>query len=136
MAKFSCTVCSSEFVVPDQALEKYPGWKPKYCKEHSPKKASDPSKSKSFASVTLLNDLTLEEVLERFSEGPDSGLFTDGSSRPNPGPGGWAAVWVQNGKLENHAYGSETNTTNNRMELTAIIEGLKYESIPPKVRSF
>ena len=51
-------------------------------------------------------------------------LITDGSCLGNPGPGGWAAVL----KYDDHAkelYGSERETTNNRMELTAAVEGLK-----------
>ncbi len=50
-------------------------------------------------------------------------IFTDGSSRGNPGPGGWGAVVVQDEKV-NELGGSETKTTNNRMELTAVVEAL------------
>lgn len=51
-------------------------------------------------------------------------LFTDGASRGNPGPGGWGAVAVW-GDVVHEIGGRESNTTNNRMELTAILEGLK-----------
>lgn len=51
-------------------------------------------------------------------------LFTDGACRGNPGPGGWGALLRYQGK-EKEIYGGEKNTTNNRMELTAAIEGLK-----------
>jgi len=68
-------------------------------------------------------DFTIAEVLKRFQGGPDHGVFTDGSSRPNPGPGGWGAALVREGKLVKHEYGHEEDTTNNRMELTGLIAG-------------
>jgi ribonuclease HI len=57
-------------------------------------------------------------------------IFTDGSSRGNPGPGGWAAVVVEEGKVTRvkELGGGERNTTNNRMEIKAALEGLKYAS--------
>ncbi|HSG62065.1 MAG TPA: ribonuclease HI [Pseudomonadales bacterium] len=51
-------------------------------------------------------------------------IFTDGACKGNPGPGGWGALLRYNG-LEKPLYGGEKNTTNNRMELTAAIEGLR-----------
>ena len=51
-------------------------------------------------------------------------IYVDGSCRGNPGPGGWAAV-LQCGEREKELVGGEDQTTNNRMELTAVIEGLK-----------
>ncbi|MBA2711099.1 MAG: ribonuclease HI [Tatlockia sp.] len=50
-------------------------------------------------------------------------IFTDGACKGNPGPGGWGAILRWNGH-EKHLYGSIEHTTNNRMELTAAIEGL------------
>ena len=50
-------------------------------------------------------------------------LFTDGSCLGNPGPGGWAALLRCDG-VERMLEGAEPDTTNNRMELTAAIEGL------------
>jgi ribonuclease HI len=50
-------------------------------------------------------------------------IFTDGSSRGNPGPGGWGAVVVEGEKVTELG-GKETKTTNNRMELTAVVEAL------------
>ena len=50
-------------------------------------------------------------------------LFTDGACRGNPGPGGWGALLRYDGR-EKELYGGEKDTTNNRMELTAVIEGL------------
>ena len=51
-------------------------------------------------------------------------LFTDGACRGNPGPGGWGAYLIFKDKKKS-LYGFEDNTTNNRMELMAAIEGLK-----------
>ena len=50
-------------------------------------------------------------------------IFTDGACRGNPGPGGWGALLRYDGH-ERHLYGGEPETTNNRMELTAVIEAL------------
>jgi ribonuclease HI len=63
-------------------------------------------------------------VLERYTDGPDDGVFTDGSAIPNPGPGGWGAVWVRDGVVVDQAHGYAPQTTNNRMELTAIAGAL------------
>jgi ribonuclease HI len=51
-------------------------------------------------------------------------LITDGSCLGNPGPGGWACI-LRHGKHEKEMYGYAPQTTNNRMELTAAIEGLR-----------
>ena len=51
-------------------------------------------------------------------------IYTDGACSGNPGPGGWAAVLIY-GEHKKEIYGGNKNTTNNIMELTAIIEGLK-----------
>ena len=55
-------------------------------------------------------------------------IYTDGSSLGNPGPGGWGAVVVEKDKIIKELGGHEKDTTNNRMELTAVIETLKYIS--------
>ena len=51
-------------------------------------------------------------------------LYTDGACSGNPGPGGWGAILSYNG-AEKELSGGEENTTNNRMELTAVIKGLQ-----------
>ena len=51
-------------------------------------------------------------------------LYTDGACSGNPGPGGWGAILEYNG-FEKELSGGEENTTNNRMELTAVIRGLQ-----------
>lgn len=70
--------------------------------------------------------LTPDEALERYTGGPQTGVFTDGSCDPNPGPGGWAFVHVQDGQILHQAQGGDRDTTNNRMEMTAIIRALDY----------
>ena len=72
--------------------------------------------------------LTTEEVLAEFSDGPSDGAFTDGGAVPNPGPGGWGAVYVQDGEVVAEASGHDPDTTNNRMELTAALQAT--EMIP------
>ncbi|MCD7769501.1 MAG: ribonuclease HI [Oscillospiraceae bacterium] len=51
-------------------------------------------------------------------------IYTDGACSGNPGPGGWAAILQYKG-MEKELSGGERNTTNNRMELTAVIRGLE-----------
>jgi ribonuclease HI len=51
-------------------------------------------------------------------------MITDGACLGNPGPGGWAAI-LRYGSQKKEVYGCEPHTTNNRMELTAAIEGLR-----------
>lgn len=60
-------------------------------------------------------------------------IFTDGACRGNPGPGGWGAL-LQAGATEKELWGGERNTTNNRMELTAVIRALEALKRPVAVR--
>jgi len=53
----------------------------------------------------------------------DVTIYTDGACKGNPGPGGWGA-WLSSGVHEKELWGGEPLTTNNRMELTAVIESL------------
>ena len=59
-------------------------------------------------------------------------IFTDGACKGNPGPGGWGAWLVANGH-EKEMFGGESNTTNNRMELKAVIEALSALTRPCEV---
>ena len=77
-------------------------------------------------SGTRTANLTTSQVLARFQDGPDTGVFTDGSCSGNPGPGGWGAVYVIKGEVLAQEWGADPATTNNRMEFTAMIEGLRF----------
>ena len=76
--------------------------------------------------------LSPEEVLRAHHAGPTSGVFTDGSCEGNPGPGGWGFVWVEDNQIVEQRYGSEASTTNNRMELSALVEA--YQLLPEDTR--
>ena len=60
-------------------------------------------------------------------------IYTDGACSGNPGPGGWAAVLTCNGH-EKELYGAELSATNNKMELSAVINGLKALTRPCRVK--
>jgi ribonuclease HI len=60
-------------------------------------------------------------------------VFTDGACKGNPGPGGWGAL-LRFGGHEKELYGGEAQTTNNRMELMAVIEALEALKRPVAVR--
>ncbi|OSZ75534.1 ribonuclease HI [Hydrogenophaga sp. IBVHS1] len=59
-------------------------------------------------------------------------IYTDGACKGNPGPGGWG-VYLQSEGIEKELWGGERNTTNNRMELTAVIEALTALKRPCRV---
>ena len=59
-------------------------------------------------------------------------IYTDGACKGNPGPGGWGA-WLRWGAHEKELFGGEPATTNNRMELTAVIESLALRKRPTPV---
>ncbi len=120
MPSFQCQVCEASFEISSAALAKYPGWQPKYCHQHSPRRKS--------RGASREENLTLAEVLKKYTGGPQSGVFTDGSSAPNPGPGGWGVVWVEEGEIRAQNHGRAEHTTSNRMELTALIEA--YRLLP------
>ena len=65
------------------------------------------------------NEMLLDEANNQYA------IYTDGSCLGNPGPGGWGAIVLYNGKKDIIKGGSK-HTTNNKMELTAAIEGLRY----------
>jgi ribonuclease HI len=67
----------------------------------------------------------LEDVLDRYSAGPRTGVFTDGSCEGNPGPGGWGFVWGGDDVSHDQKNGHHPATTNKRRELTALIEALR-----------
>ena len=62
-------------------------------------------------------------------------VYTDGACSGNPGPGGWGAILSYNGR-EKELSGGEKNTTNNRMELTAVISALEALKEPCEVELY
>jgi ribonuclease HI len=76
--------------------------------------------------------------IQPVSESPTSGaveIYTDGACRGNPGPGGWAAT-LSFSDGDKELAGAEAQTTNNRMELTAVIRALEALKRPVKARLF
>lgn len=147
MPTFQCQLCGRSFTVSQATLDKYPAWQPKHCLRCRAPAGSLPASSKTGGHRTdrgagrpgrgragrperaLESGLTLAEVLATYTDGPGTGVFTDGAAHPNPGPGGWGAVYVVEQQIIAQRYGSEPQTTNNRMELTALIAG--YALVPP-----
>ena len=64
---------------------------------------------------------------------PQVVIFCDGGCKPNPGPGAWAAILRYN-EVEKELTGGEEETTNNRMELTAVTRALEALKVPCNVR--
>ena len=62
-------------------------------------------------------------------------IYTDGACRGNPGPGGWGALLIL-GEHEKELSGAEAHTTNNRMELTAVIRALEALKRPVAARVY
>jgi len=128
---FACQSCAKEFAVPEATLAKYPGWQPKLClscKKQGPQSASKKApaartRSTRTSASSREENLTVAEVLAKYTSGPVDGVFTDGAAEPNPGPGGWGAVYVANNQIVGELWGHEPHTTNNRMELSALING-------------
>ncbi len=135
---FECKFCGRAFTVPEETLAKYPSWRPKQCMAcrskarggggRRPTRRESGGGATRGSSSTRERDLRVQEVLDTFDSGPKSGVFTDGAAHPNPGQGGWGAVYVVDDQIIAQAYGSEDSTTNNRMELTALLAG--YRLVP------
>jgi ribonuclease HI len=62
-------------------------------------------------------------------------IYTDGACKGNPGPGGWGALLISGG-TEKELFGGEANTTNNRMEMMAVIQALEALKRPCKVNLY
>ncbi len=71
------------------------------------------------ASHAIVQPAIVQPAIQR----PSVTVYTDGACKGNPGPGGWGA-WLSTGGHEKELFGGEALTTNNRMELTAVIEAL------------
>lgn len=133
MTSFTCEQCGSSFSLRSETLDKYPGWTPKQCmacRDGGSAKASGGAKKATRRRTAALveENLSVAEVLAKYTGGPADGVFTDGSATPNPGPGGWGAVYVVGGEVVDQRHGHHPDTTNNRMELTALIEA--FDLVP------
>ena len=62
-------------------------------------------------------------------------IYTDGACKGNPGPGGWGALIIE-GDIKNEIFGGEANTTNNRMEILAVIMALKAINAESEITIF
>jgi len=135
MPTFSCQVCGKQFDVPEATLAKFPGWQPKRClpcknkqtgaaRTKTPAARPAPARAPMRSASAREENLTTEEVLAKYTAGPTDGVFTDGAAEPNPGPGGWGAVYVVANRIVAERDGHEEHTTNNRMELSALLAGV------------
>ncbi|MDJ0923577.1 MAG: ribonuclease H [Acidimicrobiia bacterium] len=116
MPDFTCRDCGAPFSLPQRVLDRYPGWVPRQCQKC--RATSAPNRNPRAPRVGSENSPA------NGGDGPATGVFTDGSSVPNPGPGGWGAVYVVDDEIVAEDCGHEAETTNNRMELTALIKAL------------
>ena len=130
MTDFVCTSCGTPFSLKQEVLDRFPGWTPRQClacRTGKPAAAASARGGRG-RSGPVEENLTTAQVLAKYTSGPTDGVFTDGSAHPNPGPGGWGAVYVRDGEVVAQAHGKEAPTTNNRMELTALING--FDLVP------
>lgn len=136
MSQFTCAECGSAFTVPPERLARFPGWEPRQCTAcwkrakgggdgAARRGAGAPGGARRRPSVALEADLPVDEVLARYTGGPTDGVFTDGACEGNPGPGGWGAVYVVDDLVVDRDRGADPATTNNRMELRALLAGVR-----------
>lgn len=107
MSGFVCEQCGEPFTLSQSVLDRYPGWTPRLCSR--------------CRSTETRGGSTRRPARE---DSPGDGVYTDGGASPNPGPGGWGAVYVIGDEVVAEAHGHDAETTNNRMELTALVEGV------------
>src|SRR5262245_5614107 len=121
---FTCERCGTTFTLSAATLARYPGWTPRLCNNcraetgsgtrASTGRARAPRSPRGSGGGSTRGVVhTVAQVLERYSGGPQSGVFTDGSCSGNPGPGGWGAVRVLDGEVVAERYGQDAGTTNN-----------------------
>lgn len=117
----TCSKCGRRFTY--RTKPEFGGWVPKLCldcKQPGGKPATARSAAKSspkYRPVHSGDSSAIQKI--------HTGLFTDGGSRGNPGRGGWGFAYVIDDVVVKEDWGGEDMTTNNRMELTAIIRALQ-----------
>ncbi|MFT7643892.1 MAG: hypothetical protein ACI9G1_005658, partial [Pirellulaceae bacterium] len=75
MPTFKCQTCDTDFEIPQETMDKYVDWVPKYCRKHAKVQTSKDGKQ-NVGKLKLApreENLTLAEVLEKYTDGPDSG---------------------------------------------------------------
>ncbi|MDJ0791089.1 MAG: ribonuclease H [Acidimicrobiia bacterium] len=117
MPDFICQDCGDDFSLPSSVLDRYPGWTPRQCRSCRDAGASSGTGTASASPNAA--------AVAEGADDPTTGVFTDGSSVPNPGPGGWGVVYVEDDEIIDERFGFGGDTTNNRMELTALIEAVR-----------
>lgn len=118
----TCETCGRAFAVREELAERFPGWVPSQCPAcYGAARGGGNGRP---GAGPREENLTLAAVLAKYDRGPSDGVFTDGSASPNPGPGGWGAVYVVDGEVVAQDHGHAEHTTNNRMELTAVLHGI------------
>ncbi len=152
MPTFTCVVCQATFDLPQATLDRFPGWTPRHCRAHRPGAAAASSNGRSSSSGRAAatsgstasggafagarggggrgrslreENRSVADVMASHTGGPNDGIFTDGSCDPNPGPGGWGLVRVRNGESIAMLHGHQAATTNNQMEMMAVIKALE-----------
>ena len=133
---FVCDQCGRRFTVPPSALARYPGWRPRTCldcRREQPVGGSAPAARRREVGAAPDPEGLSGGAQSPAVDGPSDGVFTDGACSGNPGPGGWAAVHVVADAVVEERHGAEPRTTNNRMELRALIEA--YRMLPADSRA-
>lgn len=130
----TCSACGQNFTVTAQVMQRYPGWRPSTCmdcRKRGGTKAGPRGVARGTAATTPKPSSGVDGA-----DDPQSGIFTDGSCRGNPGPGGWGLVHVEDGVVLAERCGTDAVTTNNRMELTALIEAYRLAADLGPVRVY
>ncbi len=109
MPEYTCRDCGDSFSLPQSVVDRYPGWAPAQCR--TCRDGAKAPRGRARSPKEIQGD-------------PTTGVFTDGSSVPNPGPGGWGAVYVVDDEIVAEACGHSFEATNNRMELEALINAV------------
>lgn len=110
---FVCDECGSYFALSKNELRKYRGHTPRQCAV---------CKSHGLPGSNPAQQLVMNAVIDHVIAAPESGIFTHGVCRPNPGPGGWAAVRIAHDQIMDERHDAEAHSTSYRMELRALVE--------------
>jgi ribonuclease HI len=110
---FVCDECGSFFTLSKSELRRYRGMTPRQCPI---------CKARATPGSAATQQLVMAGLIDRVTASPESGIFTSGFCRPNPGPGGWAAVRVLADQVVDERHAMDEQSTAYRMELRALLE--------------